>query len=220
MVLGGTCGFGAPPEAKPDIVLTGTITRADHQTYREVPFRVPAGVTRITVEFSYTGREQHTTIDLGLFDQERFRGWSGGNKHTFTIAVPDATPSYLPGPIRPGVWKLVLGVPNIRQGVRSKFRANIYFSHREDAAPVISESGWYRGDFHMHTGHSDGSCKNQSGREVPCPIFKTAEAAVARGLNFIAVTDHNTISQYDGLRELQPYFDRLLFIARPRNHHL
>ncbi len=33
-----------------------------------------------------------------------------------------------------------------------------------------------------------------------------------RGLDFIAVTDHNTISQYDALRELQPYFDQLLFI--------
>ncbi len=65
----------------------------------------------------------------------------------------------------------------------------------------------------MHTGHSDGSCKNQSGREVPCPVFKTAEAAVNRGLDFIAISDHNTISQYDAERELQPYFDRLLFIA-------
>jgi len=43
-------------------------------------------------------------------------------------------------------------------------------------------------------------------------VFVTAEAAAARGLDFIAVTDHNTISHYDALRELQPYFDKLLFI--------
>lgn len=64
----------------------------------------------------------------------------------------------------------------------------------------------------MHTGHSDGTCPSQDGKPVTCPVFVTAEAAVRRGLDFIAVTDHNTISQYDALRELQPYFDQLLFI--------
>lgn len=44
------------------------------------------------------------------------------------------------------------------------------------------------------------------------PRLLTAETAAARGLDFIAVTDHNTISHYDALRELQPYFDKLLFI--------
>ncbi len=208
-------------ESKADIVLNGTIAGADYHTYREVPFTVPAGVIRLTVQFSYTGKEQHTTIDLGIFDGERFRGWSGGNKSEFTISESDATPSYLPGAVRPGVWKLILGVPNIREGVRSEFQAKVYFSRTGAltsgssflSAPVSTSSGWYRGDLHMHTGHSDGSCKNQSGREVPCPVFKSAEAAVSRGLDFIAVTDHNTMSQYDALRELQPYFDRLLFIS-------
>jgi len=84
----GTYGFAASGEAKADLVLTGEITYADNQTYREVPFSVPEGVTRVTVQFSYSGREQRTTIDLGLFDGERFRGWSGGNKDTFTIPKP------------------------------------------------------------------------------------------------------------------------------------
>ncbi len=208
-------------EPKPDIVLNGVIARADYHTYREVPFTVPEGIVRLTVNFSYTGKEQHTTIDLGVFDGERFRGWSGGNKAEFTISETDATPSYLPGAVRAGIWKLVLGVPNIREGVRSEFQAKIYFSRAGAVTsgssfltvPVNTGSGWFRGDLHMHTGHSDGSCKNQSGREVPCPVFKSAEAAVNRGLDFIAITDHNTMSQYDALRELQPYFDRLLFIA-------
>jgi hypothetical protein len=217
----GSYGFSAQDESNADLVLTGEITYADNQTYREVPFSVPEGVTRVTVQFSYSGREQRTTIDLGLFDGERFRGWSGGNKNTFTISETDATPSYLPGAIRPGVWKLVLGIPNIRQGVRSEFQARIYFSHRRTPVPVYSfsmvpvstENGWFRGDLHMHTGHSDGSCKSQGGREIPCPVFKTAEAAVNRGLDFIAITDHDTVSQYEPQRELQPYFDRLVLIA-------
>ena len=84
------------------------MTYANRQTYIEVPFEVPKGVTRVTVDFSYTERDKHTSIDLGLFDGERFRGWSGGNKSHFTVSETDATPSYLPGPVRPGKWKLIL----------------------------------------------------------------------------------------------------------------
>ncbi len=88
--------------ANPNIVLNGTITHAQNQTYVKVPFRVPAGVYRITVTFHYTGKKQLTRLDLGIFDPQRFRGSSGGNKDRFTISATDATPSYLPGPIVDG----------------------------------------------------------------------------------------------------------------------
>ena len=64
----------------------------------------------------------------------------------------------------------------------------------------------------MHDAHSDGSCLSQSGKKVPCPLYKTVETAAARGLDFIAISDHNTTSHYNDMRELQPYFDRLLLI--------
>jgi hypothetical protein len=215
-----TTNTGHAQEALPDLVLHRTVTHADHQTYIELPFEVPEGITRITIEASYTERDQHTTIDLGLFDGERFRGWSGGNKTSFTLSETDATPSYLPGPIRPGTWKLLLGVPNIRQGVRSEFTANIYFAHATDTpavstfsqTPLRAGPAWYRGDLHMHDAHSDGSCLSQSGRKVPCPLFKTVESAARSGLDFIAISDHNTISHFDAMRELQPYFDKLLLL--------
>lgn len=196
---------------QPDLVLTGPLSAADNHTYREIPFRVPAGTRRLTIEFSYTGREQHTTIDMGLFDPERFRGWGGGKQGPVTLSETDATPSYLPGPIRPGEWKLLLGVPNIRAGVRSQFTARIYFGPA-GAMPIRTGTAWYRGDLHLHTAHSDGSCLSQSGKPVPCPAFKILEAAAAQGLDFVAITDHNTTSHYDAIRELQPYFDRLLVI--------
>jgi hypothetical protein len=207
----------AQSPAKPDITLRGTITGKQNNTYLLVPFDVPPGIVSITVTFHYTGREQRTTLDLGLFDPERFRGWSGGNKSTFTISESNATPSYLPEPILPGKWKLIIGVPNIRANVTSQYEAEVYFTRHDGEEsftdkPLRSGPAWFRGDLHMHTAHSDGSCLSQSGRKVPCPVFLTAEAAAERGLDFIAVTDHNTISHYDALRELQPYFDKLLFI--------
>jgi hypothetical protein len=209
----------AQTPAKPDITLKGTITGSQNNTYVEAPFTLPKGIVSITVTFRYTGKDQHTVLDLGLLDPERFRGWSGGNKDHFTISTTNATPSYLPGPLPAGQWKLLIGVPNIRKAVTADYEADIFFTRADDDAissftdaPLREGPAWYRGDLHMHTAHSDGSCQSQSGKKVPCPVFLTAEAASARGLDFIAVTDHNTDSHYDALRELQPYFDKLLFI--------
>ena len=207
-------GAGAP---EPDLTLTGVMTGADHETYREVPFRVPAGVSQVTVEFAYTGREQRSVIDIGLRDPQRFRGWSGGNKTRFTVAETFATPSYLPGPLPAGQWKLILGVPNLRKDARAPYTAKIYFARDGRfegfaAAPLKTGEAWYRGDLHMHTGHSDGSCASRKGARVPCPLFRTTEAAVARGLDFVAITDHNATSHHQGLAELQPYYDDLLLI--------
>ena len=207
-------------EQAPALVLHRIVTYADRQTYIELPFEVPEGVTRVSIETSYTEREKHTAIDLGLFDGDRFRGWSGGNKSAFTVSETDATPSYLPGPVRPGTWKLILGIPSIREGVSSEFTANIYFarigtlpaSSTFSDIPLRNGPAWYRGDLHMHDAHSDGSRLSQSEKKVPCPLYKTVETAAQRGLDFIAISDHNTISQFDAMRELQPYFDHLLLL--------
>lgn len=203
-----------------DIVLAGRLTRADHETYVEVPFEVPPGIQRLTVTFAYDTREQKTTIDLGLIDPVRFRGWSGGDKLTFTLAAEDATPSYHPGPIIPGRWVLLLGVPNIREGVEANWNARIHLGRGEAAAvstfsdaPLEVGARWYRGDLHMHTCHSDGTVAVRGGeRRAPGPVYRTVEAAARRGADFIAVTDHNAVSHHNSLRELQPHFDRLLLI--------
>lgn len=211
----------------PDLVLKGHIQPSENHTYHPVPFTVPANVNRITVEFDYTGRGQRTTIDLGMLGpdgfrgQDGFRGWSGGSKKLFTISSTDATPSFLPGAIRPGRWTLLLGVPNIRPNVTAEYTAKVWFGHPGDPAwlpevlnpPLRHEADWYRGDLHMHGAHSDGSCTSQSGRQrVPCPLFLTIDAALQRGLDFIALSDHNTVSQANDIRELQPYYDQLLMI--------
>ena len=215
------CAFPAMADPKtPDVVLKGHITGAANQTYLELPFAVPAGVDRLTVTFKYTGRENKTAIDLGLYDPDGFRGWSGGNKAEFTVGEADATPSYLPGRIVPGAWKLVLGVPNIRPAESSDYEADITFGHPGDKVavsaftdkPLKAGPGWYRGDFHSHSAHSDGSCDSLAGQRVPCPVFLTLQAAKARGLDFLVLSDHNSISQYNSERELQPYFDTLLLI--------
>ena len=204
-------------EGKPDLVLTGEITGVDHQTYRPVTFEVPPGVTQLAVAFDYTGRENRTVVDLGLLDPVRFRGWSGGNKKSFFVSTEAATASYLPGPLPAGKWTLLLGVPNARPNSKATFEAKVWFQRGAAPAPAVLPKavtpGWYRGDLHMHTAHSDGGCATGEAPRAPCPVYRTVLAAQAAGLDFIAVTDHNTTSQAAALAELQPSFPGLLLMT-------
>lgn len=210
---------GKPPP-QPDLVLHGDVSDKQKNTYIEVPFTVPGGTYRVTLTLAYTDKENRTTLDLGIIDPNGIRCWSGGNKSTLTMSSTDATPSCLVGPVDAGTWKLLLGVPSIRLGVTSSFTAQVFFTKTGLVAdeplvlrvPIRSGTAWYRGDLHMHTAHSDGTCASLSGVQVPCPVFLTAEAAAQRGLDFIAISDHNTSSHYNSMREMAPYFDKLLLI--------
>ena len=213
----------APPVADSpgaDFVLQGVVRGSQNQSYVQVPFAVPVGTERVTITFSYTEKEQHTALDLGLLDPSGLRCWSGGNKSTLTVGLMDATPSCLPGAIPSGTWNVLIGVPNIRAGVESHYTIHVYLTRTGAVAalpPILREPlragpAWFRGDLHMHTAHSDGQCPSQYGKMVPCPLFFTVDAAARRGLDFIAITDHNASSQYDEMRELQPYFDKVLLI--------
>lgn len=220
MLLLLTAVSAAAQPAPTELILQGVVRGTQNHSYVKVPFQVPAGTERVTFTFEYTGREQHTALDLGLLDPAGLRCWSGGNKSLLTVGLMDATPSCLPGRIPAGTWNVLIGVPNIRPTVQSHYTIHVYLSSTGAVAQepqALREAlrpgpAWFRGDLHMHTGHSDGQCPNQTGKMVPCPVYFTVDAAARRGLDFIAITDHNATSQYDAMRELQPYFDKILLI--------
>lgn len=54
------------------------------------------------------------------------------------------------------------------------------------------EPGWYAGDFHVHTNTS------RDGEDSPARL---AELAQAEGLDFLAVTDHNTIEGFSNIED-------------------
>lgn len=214
-------GFGPAAQAQEaERVITGTLTRADHRQHRELTFSVPDDARRLIVEIDYERGTEWSAIDLALFDPERFRGASGFGKTRIEIGLFDATPSYLPGPLPAGEWTLVLGGANAPEGRETPYTVRIRFMRGDEASTASGFAGaaprpgpdWYRGDFHVHTGHSDGRCASLSGVQVPCPVFRALEAAVERKLDFVAVTDHNTVSHFQSLAELQPYFDALTII--------
>jgi hypothetical protein len=171
-----------------------------------IPVDVPDGVNRISVKYSYDRPTpppgyDGNALDIGIFDEDGyqlgntagFRGWSGGFRDSFTISAPDATPGYLPGPVRRGTWHIIVGPYKVvPQGLNWTVTITLEFG--PDAAPYVPKhaplraagrgKGWYRGDMHLHTVHSDG-------RRLPSEVAAGAHAAK---LDFIVSTDHNTSS--------------------------
>lgn len=202
-----------------DVALDGMIEGRDRATTRDLPFDVPAGTAQVHVAFTFEGRDRGTTITLGVADPQRFRGWGGGTKYQFSIADAFATPSFLPGPIPAGRWRLMMTVPSIRDGEHSAWHARIWFSRDSNLdeiafspRPIRTGAGWYRGDLHTHSGQSDARCRSLAGREAGCPPFYTFQEAVAHGLDFVALTDHNVTSHFIEMGYLQPHFDTLLLM--------
>lgn len=187
---------------------TWTIDDRCESVWRYLPVEVPPGTGALRVELDYdpTGG---AVLDLGCFGPAGFRGWSGGARRFFVITATAATPGYLQGDIEPGTWQIVLGLHRIAAaGTRYELTAEVtsralpdgpagVLGPAEPVPPAVvrpprrdlpAEPGmrWLAGDLHTHTVHSDGVMT------VP----ELAAFAAGRGLEFLAVTDHNTTSQH------------------------
>jgi predicted metal-dependent phosphoesterase TrpH len=179
----------------------GSWTPADQgeAPYRYLPFDVPPGAPALQVLLDYD--RTAATLDLGVFDPAGFRGWSGGARAGFVIARDAATPGYLPGELPPGEWRVVLGlyrVPPPRVGFTLEVRVGPASPPPAPPAPPLPERPprrappaaagrrWLAGDLHAHTVHSDGALT----------VDELACLARAGGLDFLAVTDHNTVSHH------------------------
>ncbi|GAB2484303.1 hypothetical protein GCM10027063_27850 [Promicromonospora xylanilytica] len=189
--------------------------------YLEVPFELPpAGAPALEVTLAYD--RDAAVIDLGCRDPERWRGWSGGARSRFAITPAAATPGYEPGELVPGRWAVVLGLhgmPAEPVDVTVTIATGVDAGAVEDEPPAPPPpSGtrgrtrlgrdlpapdgltWYAGDLHAHTTHSDGTLS----------IARLTAAAADRGLDFLAVTDHNTVSHHRHLPGVGAAYDLCL----------
>jgi hypothetical protein len=172
-----------------------------------VPVEVPAGVREIKVAYTYDrpsvpAGTTGNALDIGIFDDRGtelggrgFRGWSGGARTEFFIRADEATPGYLPGPVREGTWHIALGPYTVApQGLSYEITITLTYGEPGEAVkPVYPPDrakgrgrAWYRGDCHLHSWYSDG-------RRTPAEIGALARAA---GLDFINSSEHNTHSAH------------------------
>ncbi len=187
------------------IVHSGRFGREDRAADRwpRLPFDVPAGCAGVTVELSYD-RGDGAVLDLGCEGAAGWRGWSGGARDSYAITPAEATPGYLPGPLEPGEWHVVLGLHRVpRDGVAYRVRVTLgpavvppsapapALSERPPPRALPAEPGlrWVACDFHAHTEHSDGVLT----------VAQLAARAASRGLDVLAVTDHNTTGHFASL---------------------
>ncbi|PUB26186.1 hypothetical protein C8K30_106275 [Promicromonospora sp. AC04] len=205
--------------------------------YLEVPFEIPAGHGADALEVTLAYDRDAAVIDLGCRDPERWRGWSGGARSRFAIQPAAATPGYEPGELVPGHWAVVLGLhgmPAEPVDVTVTIATGVDAGGVEDepTAPPPSEGGsgssgpggrtrlgrglpapdgltWYAGDLHAHTTHSDGTLS----------IAQLTAAAVGRGLDFLAVTDHNTVSHHPHLPGVGAAYDICLLPGQEVTTH-
>ncbi len=190
------------------VTLSRTLWPDDRITtpYLELPFEVRPGERSIEVVISYDTTQ--AVIDLGCVGAAGWRGWSGGAKSRFVIAASDASGGYLPGELEPGQWAVVLGLHKVpATGVSVEVVINTPATGPVEVEPPARPAltgprpgairnlpappgmRWYAGDFHAHTLHSDGDLS----------IRQLASRAVSAGLDFLAVTDHNTVSHHGHL---------------------
>jgi hypothetical protein len=160
-----------------------------------------------------------------FLDPAGFRGWSGTSRPEFFITPEDATPGYIRGPLFPGEWNIMLGVDRIEpEGARYDVRVRVTVTEEEGSrkeedetsrplparpeatpsiraepveaagqgAPASTGARWLKGDLHCHTVHSDGLNS----------VEEIVRNAVELGLDFLAVTDHNTSTHFEDMDAL------------------
>lgn len=205
-----------------EITLDGHATPDQVWTYLHLPFAVPENVSRIDVRYEYSdqiGSDPHltdgNTVDIGIFDPRGiefntngFRGWTGSARQELYLGHDEATPGYMPGPIQAGTWHICLGLYKI-QAAGCDYRVTIKLTVSETASEInfpkllplrdgespatVDRAGWYRGEIHCHTINSDGDSTCEE-------VVRRAEAL---GLDFLAITDHNNMTQLISLRTIE-----------------
>ncbi len=205
--------FAAVASAQPSTVLTfdGTVPTGS-ETHFFLPFEVPAGVVEIEVRHDDGSAEN--ILDFGLEDAHGFRGWGGGNSEPAVVGLDRASRSYVPGPIDAGTWRVVVGKAKLVQlpagyhvevelRYASTLAAQPERSPYQDPGPLRTSAGWYAGDFHVHS--------RESG-DASATLDQIATLATSRGLDFVAITDHNTHTALDYLNDAQSRHPTMLFV--------
>ena len=186
----------------------GQLTTRDCKRYIPHQFVVPEDSGQLDIHFYFTPHrvwDLTNLLSLTLFDPSGFRGAGhrGGASHQVRIGPTEATPGYFPGPLPAGAWRVQIDTHMVMPGDPLRYWLDVTIidgvtSETEVISPDRSfpptllqkGAGWYRGDLHTHTDHSDAH---------GCNVAQLVQTARDYGLDFLFLTDHNTTS---GLAEM------------------
>ena len=178
------------------MILTGQLHATHHKAHVPLTFDVPAGTTQLVVRFNASPQREpgaffDNLISLSLFGPAGPRGARHNNPvWDFAISQTAATPGYLAGTIEPGTWTLYLDCFRVLGAVTYTVEVACQTTPIAARPAFVAAKtqargrGWYRGDLHAHTLHSDGSWS----------IADLVAWARGRNLDFMTLTDHNTTS--------------------------
>jgi hypothetical protein len=193
------------------VVIDGTV-EAGGLDHFFLPFTVPPGTAEIQIDHSFS--PSGNILDWGLNDQKGYRGWGGGLTDSLIINARAATRCYVPGPLTPGEWKVVVGKAELVE-LPVSYRVVVTFrdtvtlapqterSPYQPIAPISKERRWYAGDLHVHS--------TESG-DAGDVLDVLATFASDLGLDFVEVSDHNSITQMDFFHVEQAKHPNLLLV--------
>lgn len=184
-------------------------------------FIVPDGVSKVGAIFTFH-KEKLAQLFISLHDPQGFRGnrmkpgAKGQVELELWVTPSDASEGAIPGLLYPGEWTLQIDVEALAEetdyhlivsaehGEVPEVQASVFPDHHV----IRDEPGWYKGELHAHSTESDG-------KHV---VETVIEAAIDTKLDFFALTDHFTVSQW---RKLIPYVKHLALLrsCEITSHH-
>ncbi len=168
------------------ITIRHRVEKASEGLYYTIDFPVPAEMARVTVRYRYKrlsgsagkrGACPVNIVDLGLAGPDgTVLGWSGSDKKSVFVGEYESTRGYLCVPVAPGNWKILVGAYKVE-------RAGVEVTYEIDFTPKAPALLF--GELHCHSDASDGQY------DIPT----LCGMASKRGLDFLAVTNHNNYAE-------------------------
>jgi hypothetical protein len=206
--------------------------KSGESLYKYIPFEVPLNVESLSFSFEYDKKGGTNRLEFGVFDsrfsgrnedKNGFRGWSGSVRDAAFIAFDKATHGYAAGKIPAGKWFFIIGLAKIAPtGVELKLKVRFNeidekprrqfeeenakkFTHdkfEREKPETVNGFTWFRGDLHAHTFHGDGSWS----------VKAILDSAESNGLDFVALTEHNTFTHHLEIEAERKNYPNLLII--------
>lgn len=184
----------------------GQVSPLPRVHYLHHEFEVPAGVGGLKVTLRFH-KQRRCQLFLSVFGPQGYRGTRmkpgavGDIELELSFGTGLASPGALPGPVDPGTWRAQIDVESTAETADYTLSVEAIADEAQTCPapsprPVTAlppggrpGPGWYRGELHAHTHHSDG-------RPTPAEL---AAAARHYGLDFLALTDHFTTAGWEEL---------------------